>query len=95
MLFFRSEERVREWCRAEGTPVRPLVTIDQLIDVVEGIAGTKLKRRYNLSAPQGVRGRVSDNTEITRRLGWAPSVRLSEGMEKTYRWIHDQMMSKR
>ena len=68
-----------------------LVTIDQLIDVVESLAGTTLKRRYNLSAPQGVRGRVSDNTEIRRRLGWAPSVRLAEGMEKTFRWIYDQM----
>ena len=70
-----------------------LVTIDQLVDIVEHIAGTTLKRRYNLSAPQGVRGRVSDNTEITRRLGWAPSARLSDGMEKTYRWIYDQMAS--
>jgi nucleoside-diphosphate-sugar epimerase len=68
-----------------------LVTIDQLVDVVESIAGTKLKRRYNLSAPQGVRGRVSDNAEIRRRLGWAPSVRLADGMEKTYRWIYDEM----
>jgi nucleoside-diphosphate-sugar epimerase len=68
-----------------------LVTINQLIDVVEQIAGTTLKRRYNLRAPQGVRGRVSDNTEITKRLGWAPSIRLSDGMEKTYRWVFDQM----
>jgi GDP-D-mannose 3',5'-epimerase len=70
-----------------------LVTIDQLVDVVEHIAGTKLKRRYNLGAPQGVRGRVSDNTEIRRRLGWAPSARLSDGMEQTYRWIYDQMVT--
>jgi nucleoside-diphosphate-sugar epimerase len=68
-----------------------LVTINQLLDIVEQIAGVKLKRNYNLTAPQGVRGRVSDNTEITQRLGWAPSVRLADGMEKTYRWIYDQM----
>src|SRR5882762_6417462 len=68
-----------------------LVTINQLIDVVEDIAGVKLKRRYNLGAPKGVRGRCSDNTEIMKQLGWAPAIRLREGMEKTYRWIHDQM----
>ena len=69
-----------------------LVTINQLIDIVEEIAGVRLARRYNLDAPKGVRGRSSDNTLISRRLGWAPSVRLRDGMEKTYRWIHDQML---
>ncbi len=68
-----------------------LVTIDQLIDIVEDIAGVKLKRRYNLGAPKGVRGRCSDNTEIKRALGWTPAIRLRDGMEKTYRWIHGQM----
>jgi len=68
-----------------------LVTINQLIDIVEGIAGVTLKRRYNLAAPKGVRGRCSDNTEIRKQLGWEPQVRLREGMEKTYRWIYDQM----
>jgi GDP-D-mannose 3',5'-epimerase len=70
-----------------------LVTINQLIDIVEGIAGVKLKRRYNLDAPKGVRGRCSDNSEIVQKLGWAPVIRLYEGMEKTYRWIHDQMVT--
>ncbi len=70
-----------------------LVTIHQLIDIVEGIAGVTLKRRYDLSAPKGVRGRCSDNTEIKRKLGWAPSIRLRDGMEKTYRWIYDQMVT--
>jgi GDP-D-mannose 3',5'-epimerase len=68
-----------------------LVTINQLIDIVEEIAGRKFKRRYNLGAPKGVRGRCSENTLIKQHLGWAPSVRLREGMEKTYRWIYDQM----
>jgi nucleoside-diphosphate-sugar epimerase len=68
-----------------------LVTINQLIDIVEEIAGRTFKRRYNLGAPKGVRGRCSDNTMITERLGWAPSIRLRDGMEKTYRWIFDQM----
>jgi nucleoside-diphosphate-sugar epimerase len=68
-----------------------LVTINQLIDIVESIAGLRFKRRYDLSAPKGVRGRSSDNTLIRQRLGWAPSIRLRDGMEKTYRWIYEQM----
>jgi len=70
-----------------------LVTINQLIDVVESIAGVTLRRKYKLDAPKGVRGRCSDNTLIRKKLGWAPSIRLRDGMEQTYRWIHDQMMS--
>jgi GDP-D-mannose 3',5'-epimerase len=68
-----------------------LVTINQLLEIVEDIAGVKVKRRYNLGAPKGVRGRCSDNTEIARQLGWAPSTRLRDGMDQTYRWIFDQM----
>src|SRR5262252_10347470 len=68
-----------------------LVTINQLLDIVEDIAGRKRRRRYKLDAPKGVRGRCSDNTLIKQRLGWAPSIRLRDGMEKTYRWIYDQM----
>ena len=67
-----------------------MVTINQLVDIVEDIAGVKLKRKYNLDAPKGVRGRNSDNTLIKARLGWAPSIPLRVGMEQTYRWIYDQ-----
>jgi nucleoside-diphosphate-sugar epimerase len=70
-----------------------LVTINQLVDIVESIADVKLKRRYKLDAPKGVRGRNSDNTVIRQRLGWAPSIRLEEGMRQTYEWIHAQMSS--
>jgi GDP-D-mannose 3',5'-epimerase len=70
-----------------------LVTINGLVDIVEGIAGVKLERKYNLSAPQGVRGRNSDNTLILEQLGWEPSISLEDGLEKTYHWIHDQMTS--
>jgi nucleoside-diphosphate-sugar epimerase len=69
-----------------------LVSINRLVDIVEKIAGIKLKRNYKLDAPKGVRGRNSDNTLIKRKLGWAPSVKLEAGMEKTYRWIYDQMV---
>ena len=68
-----------------------LVTINQLVDIVEGIAGVRLKRRFNLDAPTGVRGRSSDNTLIKQKLGWAPSIPLAVGMLKTYRWIHDEL----
>ena len=68
-----------------------LVTINELVDIVETIGGVKLKRRYNLSAPKGVRGRNSDNTLIKERLGWAPAIPLEVGLEQTYRWIYDQM----
>lgn len=70
-----------------------LVTINQLVDIVETIAGIKLKRKYDLKAPKGVNGRNSDNTLIKECLGWAPGIRLHEGLEKTYRWIYDQIVS--
>jgi len=72
-----------------------LVTINQLIDIVEDIAGVRMKRRYRLDAPRGVRGRSSDNTLIRETLGWAPSIPLRTGMELTYRWIYDQMVMAR
>jgi nucleoside-diphosphate-sugar epimerase len=71
------------------------VTINQLVDIVEEIAGIRLERKYDLSAPKGVNGRNSDNTLITRRLGWAPGISLREGMEKTYRWIYDEMVNRK
>ncbi len=71
-----------------------MVSINQLVDVVEDIAGIKLKRSYKLDAPKGVRGRNSDNTVIRRVLGWTPSIKLRDGMEKTYRWVYDQVKSR-
>lgn len=71
-----------------------LVTINQLVDIVEEIAGVKLQRRYNLSAPKGVNGRNSDNRRIREYLGWEPSIRLKNGMERTYAWIHDECTAK-
>ncbi|MEP6757312.1 MAG: NAD-dependent epimerase/dehydratase family protein [Chthonomonadales bacterium] len=71
-----------------------MVTINQLVDIVEGIADIKLSRDYNLSAPKGVNGRNSDNTLIQKYLGWEPNIPLAVGMEKTYNWIYEQMTSK-
>src|SRR6516225_9027897 len=68
-----------------------LVTINQLVDIVERVAGVRLRRHYNLDAPKGVRGRNSDNTLIRKYLNWEPSIRLEDGIEKTYRWIFDQI----
>jgi nucleoside-diphosphate-sugar epimerase len=67
-----------------------LVSINELVDIVEQIAGIKLRRRYDLSAPKGVRGRNSDNTMIRAIHGWEPGTPLRVGMERTYRWIREQ-----
>lgn len=67
-----------------------LVSINQLLDIVEEIAGVKVKRNYNLDAPQGVRGRNSDNALIKEKLGWEPEIDLRTGMETTYHWIKEQ-----
>jgi len=66
------------------------VSINQLVDLVEAIAGIKLKRNYDLSAPKGVNGRNSDNTLIQNYLGWEPSISLRDGLERTYAWILEQ-----
>jgi nucleoside-diphosphate-sugar epimerase len=68
-----------------------LVTINQLVDLAEAIAGIKLKRTYDLTAPKGVNGRNSDNTLILEKLGWEPSIRLRDGLERTYRWIEQEI----
>jgi GDP-D-mannose 3', 5'-epimerase len=70
-----------------------LVTINELVDIAENIAGVKVERNYKLDAPQGVRGRNSDNTLILEKLGWEPSISLEDGLAKTYAWIHEQMTS--
>jgi len=70
-----------------------LVTINQLVDIVEEIAGVKLRRSYNLKAPKGVNGRNSDNTKIKQYLGWEPSIRLRDGLSETYKWIEQEMLT--
>lgn len=68
-----------------------LVSINQLYSIVEEIAGIRCTRTYQLDAPQGVRGRNSDNTQILDTYGWAPSTPLAEGMAKTYAWVYDEV----
>jgi nucleoside-diphosphate-sugar epimerase len=74
--------------------VRFTITINQLVDMVEQIAGVELERRYDRSAPQGVVGRNSDNELIKKLLGWEPSIPLEVGLRATYEWIDAQMRSK-
>lgn len=71
-----------------------LVTIDELADMVIRISGKRLVKTYNLAAPQGVRGRNSDNTLCKQVLGWEPKISLEEGLEKTYRWIEGRVTKK-
>ena len=68
-----------------------LVSINQMVDIVEDIAGVKLRRRHDLGAPQGVRGRNSENSHVRAKLGWEPSVKLRTGLEHTYRWIYGEL----
>lgn len=81
-----------------GEPVNlgssELVSINQLYSIVEKFAGIKCNRTYLLDAPQGVRGRNSDNTQILDTYGWEPSISLTDGMEQTYRWVYDQVKRK-
>lgn len=68
-----------------------MVSINQLVDLAEEIAGVKLNRTYDLDAPKGVRGRNSDNNLIKKELNWAPSISLKEGLSKTYEWIYNEI----
>ncbi|HVU09201.1 MAG TPA: NAD-dependent epimerase/dehydratase family protein [Verrucomicrobiae bacterium] len=67
-----------------------LVSINELLSKVEKIAGVKLKRNYDLTAPRGVAGRNSDNTFIKKVLKWEPDTTLDKGLAATYKWIYEQ-----
>ena len=71
-----------------------LVSINQMVSIIEQIAGITVQRNYKLDAPLGVRGRNSDNTLIQEIYGWEPSIRLADGLERTYRWIYDQLAAR-
>ena len=71
-----------------------LVTINELVDMVSAVAGKKLVKRHDLSKPQGVRGRNSDNTGLNKVLGWASSISLDQGLAVTYKWIEDELRKK-
>jgi GDP-D-mannose 3',5'-epimerase len=69
------------------------VSINQMIDIIEEIALTKLERKYLLDKPKGVQGRSSDNEKIIKELKWSPTIKLKLGLEKTYKWIYDSYIS--
>jgi nucleoside-diphosphate-sugar epimerase len=69
-----------------------MVSINQLVDIVEEIAGYKMKRKYDPDAPKGVRGRNSENTLIRKYLGWEPSISLKTGLTETFKWIKEEMI---
>jgi len=79
-----------EFCDSLNIGSSEMVTINQLVSMVEAIAGVKLKRKYELSATKGVRGRNSDNSLIRSELEWEPSTSLQEGLEKTFAWVYSQ-----
>jgi nucleoside-diphosphate-sugar epimerase len=68
-----------------------LISVDELVDMVAGVAGKSIKKAYDTSKPQGVRGRNSDNSQLRKVLGWVPQISLERGMELTYRWIREQI----
>lgn len=70
-----------------------LVTINQLVDIAEELAGVNLKRNYLLDAPKGVSGRNSDNGKLLDALGWEPNIRLKDGMARTIDWIESEMLA--
>ena len=72
-----------------------LVSINTLVSKVERIAGVKLKRAYQLDAPQGVAGRNSDNTFIKQVLRWEPDTTLDKGLAATYQWIEEQYQARK
>ena len=69
-----------------------LITINEVVDLVAGIAGKRIRKRHNLTAPQGVRGRNSDNSRLRAVLKWEPEVSLEEGLRRTYEWIRDRLI---
>ena len=72
-----------------------MISINELVDMVAHVAGKRIGKRYDLGAPQGVRGRNSDNTRLRAVLGWEPAVSLEQGLEHTYRWIESQLREHR
>jgi len=68
-----------------------LISINELVDMVAGIAGKEIHRRHDLTKPQGVRGRNSDNSRLRQVLGWEPQVSLEEGLAQTYRFIVEEL----
>ena len=72
-----------------------IVSVDELVDMVCDVAGKNLHKTHDLSKPQGVRGRNSDNTRLRDVLGWEPAISLRQGLAPTYRWIEGEVLKAR
>jgi len=68
-----------------------MISINELVDMVSKIAGKTIRKRYDTTKPQGVRGRNSDNTRLREVLKWEPQISLEEGLARTYTWIEDEL----
>jgi nucleoside-diphosphate-sugar epimerase len=68
-----------------------MISVNELVDMVASIAGKKIGKRYDLTKPQGVRGRNSDNTRLREVLNWEPSISLETGLRTTYHWIAGEL----
>jgi nucleoside-diphosphate-sugar epimerase len=68
-----------------------MITIDGLVDMISSIAGKRLIKRHDLTKPQGVRGRNSDNSRLFHVLGWEPVISLEAGLEGTYKWVENEL----
>lgn len=68
-----------------------MISINELVDIIAKIAGKRIGKRYDVTKPQGVRGRNSDNTRLREILKWEPKVSLEDGLAKTYRWIEGEL----
>lgn len=82
-----------EYCEPLNLGLSTMITVEGLVDLVMAIAGKSLVKRYDLTKPQGVRGRNSDNSRLIRVLGWEPSIPLEVGLKATYRWIENELRS--
>ncbi len=71
-----------------------MVSINQLVDIISSISGKKITKKHDLTKPQGVRGRNSDNSMLNTLLEWEPTVSLNNGLETTYLWIENQIKNK-
>ena len=92
-------DKIMHFDRLAGTPINlgssEMISINDLVSLIEGIAGVQLERHYQLDAPKGVAGRNSDNAFIQSVLGWAPATTLSSGIPRTYAWIAEQFQRRK
>jgi nucleoside-diphosphate-sugar epimerase len=83
-----------DYCEPLNLGTSTMISIDGLVDMVSAIAGKRLVKRHDLTKPQGVRGRNSDNSRLFQVLGWEPSIPLEVGLETTYKWVEDELRNR-